>query len=268
MAPGFIARLLKMGLEAECILMILSLQVWNVFMVEEIITCSTVSKTYGTIVALKNISLSINRGESVALVGANGAGKSTLFNIMLGLLKADEGTCTILGTDTKSLTQRHRARIGFIADHAGPIPWASAHDLATLYRNIYPSWNKTRFDSVTTAWHIDIYRRLNNLSKGQKRLAEIALVTAIQPQIVILDEPFDGLDAVMRIKIQKLLRELHGKDGITILYATHIISEVSSVADRMVVLQDGMLAYDELVMDSPETPEEVFRRLYTAELNA
>jgi ABC-2 type transport system ATP-binding protein len=232
----------------------------------EVISCRAVTKAYGTIRALQNISLSINEGESVAVVGANGAGKSTLFNIMVGLLQPDDGTCSIAGTASGQLAPQHRAKIGFIADHAGPIPWATSHDLAQLYAKIYPKWDQKRYEQVIASWKIDSYRRLKNLSKGQKRLAEIALVTAIQPALLILDEPFDGLDAVMRIKIQKLLRDLQEKMNTTILYATHIVTELSSVADRMVVLQNGNLIYDQPLTCGGESPDVLFRKLYAVEI--
>lgn len=234
----------------------------------EIVKCTGITKSYGTIVALKNITLSMCEGESVALAGANGAGKSTLFNIICGLLKSDEGTCSIVGTSSGALTPQHRAKIGFIADHAGPIPWASANDLAMLYSKIYADWDGEFFNTVISSWKIDRYRRLNNLSKGQKRLAEIALIMSIRPAIMILDEPFDGLDAVMRIKIQNHLRNLQQQSSTTILYATHIITELSSIADRMLVLRAGDLVYDQPVATAHESPDAIFRRLYSTEIGA
>ena len=231
-----------------------------------IINCMNISKTFVTKPALKNISFSVNEGESIALVGANGAGKSTLFNIISGLLRPDEGSCSILGTTSESLTPDDRGKIGFIADHAGPIPWASTHDLAILYSKLYPNWDRRKYEYVIKAWNIDVYRRLNNLSKGQKRLAELALITAIQPRIMILDEPFDGLDAVVRINIQKFLVNLQRKERITILYATHIISELTSVANRMMVLKGGNLVYDQPIRDDTESPDVIFRKLYVMEI--
>lgn len=232
----------------------------------DIINCKNISKSFVTIPALKDISFSVNEGESIALVGANGAGKSTLFNIILGLLKPDEGSCSILDTTSELLTPDDRGKIGFIADHAGPIPWASTHDLATLYSKLYFNWDKKKYEHIIKTWNIDIYRRLNNLSKGQKRLAELALITAIQPKIMVLDEPFDGLDAVVRINVQKFLVNLQQKERITILYATHIISELSSVANRMIVLKSGNLVYDQPITNDTESPDAIFRKLYVMEI--
>lgn len=231
-----------------------------------VISCSNVSKTFITIKALANISLIVHRGESVALVGANGAGKSTLFNILLGLLQPDDGTCSILGVDTEKITPDIRAAIGFIADHASPVPWASSDDIARLYSSLYLKWSNELYSELMTSWSIDRTRRLNQLSKGQKRLAEIALTAAVQPDIIILDEPFDGLDAIMRIQIQRLLRQFQKEKNVTILYATHILSEIYSVADRMIILRNGTIMHDSMLKEGMESPENVFIRLYNAEL--
>lgn len=232
-----------------------------------IINCQNISKTYSEIKALRGISISVKEGEAVAIVGANGAGKSTFFNILLGLLKADEGYCSILGVNPEKITCETREMIGFIADHASPIPWASSHDLAKLYSRIYSNWDQEKYKYLIKTWKIDENRRLQQLSKGQKRLAEISLVTSINPKILLLDEPFDGLDAVMRIKIQKLLRDLQITRNTTILYATHILSELSATADRMIIMRSGTIVYDQKICSNAGSPEEIFKALYHEEIS-
>lgn len=163
-----------------------------------------IEKNYGENQVLKKVSFTFEKGKIYGLLGRNGAGKTTLFNILLGLLRPDEGTCSILGVAPEKITPQIRAQIGFIADHAEPIPWASSNDIAKLYSCLYPKWNKQLYSDLMNSWMIDPGRRLNQLSKGQKRLAEIAITAATEPNIIILDEPFNGLDAVMRIQIQRL----------------------------------------------------------------
>jgi ABC-2 type transport system ATP-binding protein len=230
------------------------------------ISCNNVSKSYLTVKALGGISMVIKKGESVALVGANGAGKSTLFNILLGLSNPDEGASSVLGVTSDKITPAIRSRIGFIADHAGPIPWASSNDIAGLYSSIYPKWNKHLYLELMDSWMLDPARRLNQLSKGQKRLAEIAITTATEPDIIILDEPFNGLDAVMRIQIQRLLRKLQKDTNVTVLYASHILTELSSVADRMVVLRHGRIVYDNIITGDDQSPQNIFINLYNEEI--
>jgi ABC-2 type transport system ATP-binding protein len=236
-------------------------------MPQVIIEFRNIVKTYCGVKVLNDISFVVEKGEAVAVVGANGSGKSTLFNILLGLLKPDEGSCSIFGIDSEKIISATRGRIGFIADHAGPVSWASAYDLAKLYSKIYSRWDKDRYADLIRTWRIDEYRRLNQLSKGQKRLAEIALIVSINPDILILDEPFDGLDAVMRIKIQKLIRDLHTNENMTIMYATHILTELPLVADRMFVLRQGNIVYDRQIDSASGSPEGIFKELYHEELS-
>jgi ABC-2 type transport system ATP-binding protein len=230
------------------------------------VSCHTITKNFDSVVALKAVSFKVYEGESVALIGANGAGKTTLFNIMLGLLRSDEGACSVLGVDSVAIGAEIRARLAFVADHASPVPWASSADIARFYAALYPHWDHDRFSNLMESWNIDKFRRLIHLSKGQKRLAEIALVTAYQPDLIVLDEPFNGLDAVMRIRIQRLLRQLQQERNATIIYATHILREISSVADRMIVLRRGELVHDACITQMDESPEQAFIRLYHTEL--
>jgi ABC-2 type transport system ATP-binding protein len=231
-----------------------------------IVECKQISKYYGKVQALNLVSINIKEGESVAIVGANGAGKSTLFNIILGLLKPDNGICSIFCINSNSIKPSHRANIGFIADHASPVPWASSSEIANLYSKIYPNWSRINFENAVNDWSIDKNKRLMDLSKGQKRLAEMALIIGINPRILILDEPFDGLDAIMRIKTQNLLRTMQKERKTTILYATHILTELSIVADRLIVLKRGNVVYDQSIKCSQNTPENIFREHYFAEI--
>lgn len=232
----------------------------------KIIRCKDIHKSYATLNALSKIEIEIEQGESVAIIGANGAGKTTLFNIMLGLLRPTTGYCEICGVQSSMITPKIRENIGFVADHASPIPWATTSDIAKLYSSLYKKWNKKLFLENMEAWGVDAYRRMNQLSKGQKRLAEIALITATNPEVLILDEPFNGLDAVMRITIQRLLKKLQNENKMTIVYATHIITELPSIADRMIVLRYGEKLFDKKLSAFNESPEEVFVHLYREEL--
>jgi ABC-2 type transport system ATP-binding protein len=231
-----------------------------------VIRADKLTKTYVTAPALKAVSFDVCAGESVAILGANGAGKTTLFNLLLGLLAPDVppdgGSCTVLGVPGDRLTPETKARIGFIADHAGSIPWATVKDLARLNRGLYPGWDQERYLRLVGDWDIDAGRRMNALSKGQKRLAEFALTLSHHPDLLVLDEPFNGLDAVMRIRVQSLLRQMQKHDGTTILYATHILSEVTEVGDRMIVLRKGEIVTDVRLADLRESVEQCFVRLY------
>jgi ABC-2 type transport system ATP-binding protein len=235
-------------------------------MSEQIITVQNLTKKYVLQTALQNVSFQIQKGESVALLGANGAGKTTLFNIVLGLLACDEGTCTVLGTPGRSIGHALKERIGFISDESSPLPWASSSDIARLYADLYSRWDQDNFQEVTQYLHIDTDKRLNTLSKGERRLTEIALVTSYHPELLILDEPFDGLDAVMRVKMEQLLNRLNRDDQMTIFYSTHILAEVHKIARRIIILKQGRLVCDRDIHDAPSLVERSFLEMYEKDI--
>ncbi|MBN1980915.1 MAG: ABC transporter ATP-binding protein [Chitinivibrionales bacterium] len=235
-------------------------------MADTAVTVNSVSKSFSTslntVKALDAVSFSVATGESVALLGANGAGKTTLFNILLGLLKPDSGGSSIIGVESLHLRPDAKARIGFIADHASAVPWSSAYDISRLFRLIYPMWDQAVFDGLIQKWNIDYTKRLNALSKGQKRLAQISLTLACRPSLLLLDEPFNGLDAVMRMQVQKLLRACQHQQQVTLVYATHLLTEVPAVADRILILKSGKLAADSTIAALPASVEQTFAQFY------
>jgi ABC-2 type transport system ATP-binding protein len=233
---------------------------------ENIIEARKLTKTYDSIKALSSFDLIVNKGESVALLGANGAGKTTFINILLGItspdVPPDGGESFVMGCESASLKPSIKAHIGLISEDAKPAPWASAMDLARFYSSIYSAWDFDWFMHCTKKWEIDPKRRLQSLSKGQHRLAEVSLVTSIKPKLLVLDEPFNGLDAVNRIDVHKVFREMQQQSGTTILYTTHVLEEVDKLADRVVILRNGAKVVDSEISALPESIEQVFKKQY------
>lgn len=237
-----------------------------------LITADTLSKTYAETTALDKVSLTVESGEAVALLGQNGAGKSTLTNIVAGLLAPDappdSGRCTVFGRDSTVLDPATREKTALISDEAGPVAWVSASEIARLYRSLYKRWDGARFTKLLSQWGIDTARPLRKLSKGQRRLAEIALATSCRPELVILDEPFNGLDPVMRVRIQRLLASMNRDEGATIVYATHVLGEVPAIAGRVVILRKGVKVCDSPIDALDGGVEGAFMRCYGLDGNA
>jgi ABC-2 type transport system ATP-binding protein len=224
------------------------------------------TKTYHTKPVLDRFSIEIRVGESVALLGANGAGKTTLIRLLLGLEGADPppdgGECNVLGCRDGKLTSVAKERIGYIADDAGPVAWASAKEVARLYATIYARWDQAMFNRLIEQWSVPPDRKLVHLSKGQRRLAEFALALAYRPDLLVLDEPFNGLDAVNRICLHSILGCLLDESKVTIVYTTHVLEEVGKLARRLVILRDGRKVDDTPIDRSEGAVEKLFRSHY------
>jgi ABC-2 type transport system ATP-binding protein len=230
------------------------------------IKADSLSKTYSTVKALNDFSLEVREGESVALLVANGAGKSTFIRIALGLESPEAppegGHSEISGIPSLSLKPSSLQNIGYISSDMSPVPWAPIGDIADFYSSIYHKWDSQLFESYMKQWSLEKNRKLKDLSKGQRRLSEFALVLSYHPELLILDEPFDGLDAVNRINLQEILKELQTKKQVTILYTTHVLEEVHKLADRLVIIREGKKVYDKLAKESVDSIEVIFRKHY------
>ncbi len=218
-------------------------------------------KEYLVCGALDGVTFSVARGESIGLLGSNGAGKSTLLHILMGFTTSGGGTASIFGLPCGELDRSTKERIGFVAEEASLPPWATLRELAGLYASLYSRWDGNLLDHFIDEWEILPDRRMNNLSKGQKRIAELALCFSCRPDLLLLDEPFSGLDAVMRRDVIRLIGEMSG-EGRTIVYSSHILSDIERIADRIIILRKGEICLDARRADLGESVEEAFFRHY------
>ena len=232
-----------------------------------VIQIRNLSKSYGTHKALDNVSLSIEEGEKVGLIGANGAGKSTLLNILLRIIPYDSGEIRVLGKPLRKTDYHLREKIGFVSEDVSLIPWASTCEIADLYQHLYPEWNQPYLEKLMAEWKIDPSRRLKTMSKGQKKLCELALCLASRPSLLRLDEPFANLDAVMRIQVVNALLELNARHKTAIFYSSHILSEMERIAKRIIIIKDGAVCCDQRVNPASGSIEDAFAQYYGLQIN-
>ncbi|MBN2542069.1 ABC transporter ATP-binding protein [bacterium] len=227
-----------------------------------IIDVKNLTKRYINFVALNNISFDIGRGELVGLIGSNGAGKSTLLHILMGFISFNEGNVSILGQPLEDLDYRTKENIGFVPEEPSLLPWATTIDTAALYKSLYPEWDEETFQRLIVQWEIVEDKRTRNMSKGQKRLAEIALCLSCQPELLILDEPFVGLDAVMRFDVLDEMKRLNAERETTIFYSTHILSDIEKIAKRLIIIREGEICLDKQISELDSTVEQTFIEHY------
>lgn len=202
-----------------------------------------VSKRYGPDVALAGINLRVPDGAVYVLAGANGAGKSTALKVLMNLERADEGTAEILGLDTVARGPEARAQVGYVPERAGhSYGWMTCAQLLQHAAAYYPTWDHRYAAHLSLVLGLRLQRRVGALSKGEGRRLQIVLALAHRPPILLLDEPTDGLDPLVRARLLSLLAEHLADTPTTMVISTHQIHELESLADHVGVLRDGALA--------------------------
>lgn len=187
---------------------------------------------------LQGADVFVRAGEIVALGGSNGAGKSTLLQALLGLLRAS-GTARVMGRDALREGAALRAEVGWVPDELALPRWMRVRDALALHRALHPHWDAAEERRLLRLVELDPKQRVRALSRGQAKRLSIVLALAHRPGLVLLDEPFNGLDPTARRQVLAALLEGLRADGASALFASHALEEVRRIADRVLVLEAG-----------------------------
>ncbi|HEX6176807.1 MAG TPA: ABC transporter ATP-binding protein [Thermoanaerobaculia bacterium] len=221
------------------------------------IRADAVSVRYGKKVAVDSASLTVGSGSVYALLGRNGAGKSSLIRCITGLQKPDNGSITLLGDDAWRDRARLMNHVGIVPEDSDAPPAMRVDELAAFCGRLHARWNAAAVNERLSRFGVDGRARFGNLSKGQKKQVMLALALATSPEILILDDPSLGLDAVARKSLfDEVIAELADR-GITIVVTTHDLSAIETIADRAAIMRDGRIVLDEEM----ETLKSRFRRI-------
>jgi len=228
------------------------------------IEAQNITKKFGQFAALDQVSLKIPTGELVALLGPSGSGKTTLLRIIAGLEFADSGTVLFDGEDTTHRTARDR-RVGFVFQHYALFRHMTvfeniAFGLKVRPRGVRPSKEQIQAKVYELLKLIQLKNLANRypsqLSGGQRQRVALARALAVEPSVLLLDEPFGSLDAKVRLELRRWLRQLHDEVHITSVFVTHDQDEALEVADRIAVMNEGRI-------EQVGTPDEVYHRPLT-----
>jgi ABC-2 type transport system ATP-binding protein len=211
------------------------------------IKVENLTKSYGSIEALRGISFEIGAGEIVGLLGPNGAGKSTTIKILTGCMHPDNGSVTIDSLDVLTHPLEVQSRIGYLSENTPLYPLLSVQAYLKLMadlRSIPPADQRQRLSDAIYAAGLENYRTrpIAQLSKGLRQRVGIAQAIIHQPPVIILDEPTIGLDPTQIVEIRKLIQRL--AEHSTILFSSHILGEVESVCDRVIIITNGKVRAD------------------------
>ncbi|MHC4148916.1 MAG: ABC transporter ATP-binding protein [Planctomycetota bacterium] len=211
-------------------------------MTETVLETENLTKYYGSRLALDHLSLKIPRGCICGFVGRNGAGKTTAIKLMLGLLSPTTGSSKLLGRDSQQLTPAIRQRIGYVTEGHRLFDWMTIQDLEQFQKAFFPeNWDNELFADMIEYFTLPKRKRIKHFSIGERAQVSLALALAPNPELLIMDDPTLGLDTAIRRQFLQGMIELITRQGRTVFFSSHILGDVERVADRIVVIDKGVL---------------------------
>ncbi len=205
------------------------------------------SRSFGRTAAVKALNLQVPAGSIFALLGPNGAGKTTTLKLLMNLVRPTRGRATVLGTDTRRLGTREFQRIGYVSENQQLPVWMTPGELFDYCRPFYPTWDDSLRGKLESDLGLTSRAPLRTLSRGTRMKAALLASLAYRPDLVVLDEPFTGLDPLVRDELIRGLLEVSGERTWTVLISSHDIDDVERLADWVGFITDGRLLFAEPV---------------------
>lgn len=206
------------------------------------------TKSFGPFKALDDLSMHVPEGTVYGLVGPNGAGKSTLIRCLTGVYRPDSGAVLMEGQRIYE-NPAIKARIGYIPDDIFYFPAATMENMRAYYRNSYPSFDDALFDRLFEAFALPRKSPIRRFSKGMQKQAAFHLAISTRPDVLILDEPVDGLDPVMRRQVLSLILADVAERGMTVLVSSHNLRELEDICDHVGILDHGKMLLERSLAD-------------------
>lgn len=208
---------------------------------EPAIEIKGLTKYYGAQAVVQNLHLSIPRGCVFGFLGRNGAGKTTTIRMLMGIVEPTRGTATILGQDTREWTPELRTRVGYLAEGHHVYEWMTVAQCGQFQRQFYPRWKEEIFQAVIQHFNLKPSQHAAGLSRGQRAGLCLAMTLAPEPELLVLDDPALGLDPVARISLLEAMIYVTRGTTRTILFSSHLLTDVERVADVIAVMDRGVL---------------------------
>lgn len=217
------------------------------------IEVSGIEKAFGNNNIIRDVSFSVKAGSIYGLLGSNGAGKTTIMRMIAGILRQDTGGISVLN---EQVDVSIKQRMVFIPDILYFLPQYTMRQLANYYASFYENWDEERYKNLTNLFHIDEKKKVSHFSKGLQRQVIFILSLSVKPDVLILDEPFDGLDAVVRKKVRSLIIQDVAEREMSVLLSSHNLREVEEICDHVGILHQGEIL---LERDLDELKEDVHK---------
>jgi ABC-2 type transport system ATP-binding protein len=211
------------------------------------IETARLSRRFRATEAVHDLTLQVPAGSIFALVGPNGAGKTTTIKLLMNLIRPSSGSARVLGADSRRLGVAEFRRIGYVSENQELPDWLTPGELLAYVRPFYPTWDQALCDRLRDELALDTRTKLSRLSRGTRMKAALLSSLAYRPELLVLDEPFTGLDPLVRDELIRALLELPGERPFTCLVSSHDIDEVERLADWVGFIRDGGLVFAEPV---------------------
>jgi ABC-2 type transport system ATP-binding protein len=213
------------------------------------------SKRFGKTVVLDQVNMSVPEGSIYGLLGPNGAGKSTTLQILLNLQQPSSGRGEVFGHDSRQISPQDFTQIGYVGEHQEMPDWMTVGSFMAYLRPFYPKWDPSRAEQLLRQFDLPLERKLRHLSRGMRMKAALASSLAYRPRLIVMDEPFSGLDSLVRDEVIEGL--LANSEGASILISSHDLAEIESFASHIGYLDRGRLQFSEEMASLTERFREV-----------
>ncbi len=210
-----------------------------------IIETQNLTRRFGRMEAVHELNLAVPTGSVFALLGPNGAGKTTTLKVLMNLLPPTAGSATVLGVDSRKLGEREMAQIGYVSENQQLPMWMTVRQLLDYCRPFYPTWDRALEKTLLAQFALPESRKLAHLSRGMTMKAALLSSLAYRPKLLVLDEPFSGLDPLVRDEFIRGVLEVSALGEWTVLVSSHDIEEVERLADHVALLEGGRLRLSE-----------------------
>ncbi len=208
-----------------------------------IVQTTSLWKSFGRLDALRGLNLSVPEGSAFALIGANGAGKTTTIKLLMNIIEPASGSATILGVDSRRLSRRELMHIGYVSENQDMPARLTVAQYLDYLRPFYPNWDRKLERSILRQLRLPLERKIRDLSHGMRLKMSLACALPFRPKLLVLDEPFSGLDPLIRDEFMEGMLQQAGE--MTILVSSHELTEIEGIATHVGFMDQGALLFQE-----------------------
>lgn len=212
-------------------------------MTSPIIVAEALTKRVGEKTILNGVSVTAERGDVIGVLGKNGAGKTTLLEVLLGFSPPNSGSASVCGEQSTEMSDAVKARIGFVPQQDELVDFLVGHQHLALTASGYRTWDPALAARLSAEWTVPLDQRIQSMSVGERQKLSLLLALAHRPELLVLDEPVASLDPVARRAFLQQIAEVSADSERTVIFSSHIVSDLERIADKVWILKDGALAW-------------------------